>query len=214
MRYEISRILSDVRIALDQNKPSEGLISDIDTLSINDIIEGKIVDAVIAVERSAPVHLLGTGEPFGTSVAWNSSVGYGSGHIVLPSDFMRLIVFQMSDWSRGVSHAISNTDPLYNVQQSKFAGVRGCPEKPVVAIVPGNVGLLLEFYSCMAGERVCVKSARYLPLPIITDGSVEICEKCYQAVIYYCAYLVCSTYGEHDLATTMLNASKQFTNGI
>ena len=61
MVYKIEVVERDVRIAIDENKTSEQLISDedIDTLSLNDIIRSKIVEAVRRVESSAPVHYLG-----------------------------------------------------------------------------------------------------------------------------------------------------------
>ena len=55
MVYKIEVVERDVRIAIDENKTSEQLISDedIDTLSLNDIIRSKIVEAVRRVESSA-----------------------------------------------------------------------------------------------------------------------------------------------------------------
>ena len=56
MVYKIEVVERDVRIAIDENKTSDQLISDedIDTLSLNDIIRSKIVEAVRRVESSAP----------------------------------------------------------------------------------------------------------------------------------------------------------------
>ena len=56
MVYKIEVVERDVRIAIDENKTSEQLISDedIDTLSLNDIIRSKIVEAVRRVESSIP----------------------------------------------------------------------------------------------------------------------------------------------------------------
>lgn len=67
MVYKIEVVERDVRIAIDENKTSEQLISDedIDTLSLNDIIRSKIVEAVRRVESSAPVHYLEEGHVFG-----------------------------------------------------------------------------------------------------------------------------------------------------
>ena len=63
MVYKIEDVERDVRIAIDENKTSEQLISDedVDTLSLNDIIRSKIVEAVQRVESSAPTHFFGRG---------------------------------------------------------------------------------------------------------------------------------------------------------
>lgn len=199
--------MQDIRIALDQNMTSTQLIDtgDIDTLSLDELIESKIADAARIVESNAPIHLLEGGKDITHSVGWNGRVGLGSGYIHLPDDFLRLVSFQMSDWSRAVSIAISEDHPLYARQQSRYAGARGCPQKPVVAITTQPIGQVLEFYSCTAGENVYVKRARYIPIPKIEDGNIELCHKLKPAIVYYAAHLVALTIGQADLATTLLN---------
>lgn len=105
MVYKIEVVERDVRIAIDENKTSEQLISDedIDTLSLNDIIRSKIVEAVRRVESSAPVHYLEEGHVFGDAIYWEEN---GSGWTLLPDDFMRLVAFRMSDWERTCYMAI------------------------------------------------------------------------------------------------------------
>lgn len=210
MTYDIENIKRDVRIALDQNMVSTQLLStgDIDTLSLNDIIESKIADAARVIMRDAAHHLLDGGVAFGDSIEWFSREGIGGGSILLPSDFLRLVSFQMSDWSRAVTMAITEDNPLYELQSSRYGGVRGNPQKPVVAITQQPIGLVLEFYSCTAGEGVNVKRATYLPIPKIESGSIEFCEKLYPAVIHYAAYLVALSINQPDLAASMLNISK------
>lgn len=99
MVYKIEVVEQDVRIAIDENKTSEQLISDedIDTLSLNEVIRSKIEEAVRRVETSAPVYLLEEGHEFGEAVYWEDN---GSGWVLLPDDFMRLIAFRMSDWAQ------------------------------------------------------------------------------------------------------------------
>ena len=112
MVYKIEVVERDVRIAIDENKTSEQLISDedIDTLSLNDIIRSKIVEAVRRVESSAPVHYLEEGHVFGDAIYWESN---GSGWTLLPDDFMRLVAFRMSDWERTCYMAISGHSCKY-----------------------------------------------------------------------------------------------------
>lgn len=199
MYYAVDNIKRDIRIALDENMSSGVLTSlgDVDTLSLNDIIESKIEDAVRMAETDAPLSLLDGGKSFlsCSNISWESAKGYGMGSIVLPEDFMRLLSFQMSDWDYPVSVAISEDSPKYKQQRSRFAGIRGCPQRPVVAIINHPSGQLLEFYSCTAGESVEVKRARYLPLPSIKNGRIEICEKVKPSAVYYAAFLVASALG-------------------
>lgn len=211
MRYEVSELKREIRIALDQNMTSSQLLAtgDIDTLSLEEIIESKIVDAARIVENQAPSYLLDGGKAFGESFGWKSRVGYGMGFIALPDDFMRLVTFQMSDWSRAVTVAISEDDPLYAQQQSRYPGIRGCPQKPIVAITTQPIGQVLEFYSCTGGSKVFLKRARYIPLPRIEKGGIDLCEKLHRAIVYYTAYLVALSTGQTDLAASMSNIANE-----
>ena len=199
MVYKIETVEQDVRIAIDENKTSEQLISDgdIDTLSLNEIIRSKIEEAVRRVETAAPSFLLEEGHTFGDSVCWEDD---GSGWTLLPDDFMRLIAFRMSDWERTCYNAISVDDPLYDLQSSRYKGVRGNVQKPVCAVVNRAEGKALEFFSSKS-EDAYVKRASYLPYPEIDeDDGIDISERCYTAVVYTTAALVLTAYGANDRA--------------
>lgn len=205
--YRLDEIAKDVRIAIDQNMSSDTLIGfdDVDTLSLNDIIKSKVTDAVKRIHSTAPVYLLDEGNNFGDAIYWKE---LESGWCLLPEDFMRLVVFQMDDWERAVYHAISEDDAEYKKQSSRFKGIRGTPQKPVCAIAIRPEGKALEFYSCKS-ENAMVSRAVYLPYPVIDeDDSIEICERCYQAVVYTIASLVLTTYGNADLSKALSDLAK------
>ena len=194
-----------VRIALDQNMVNETLavLGDIDTLSLDDVISEEIPIAARIVENSAPSRLLDGGLDFSGSCGWHGAVGYGSGFIALPKDFMRLVSFKMSDWDYSVSEAIKENSPDYEIQHSRYPGVRGNPQKPVVAIVMQPIGLVLEFFSCTAGRDVYVKRARYIPYPKVIDGNINLCENLIDPIIYQAAANVALTIGNADMATAL-----------
>lgn len=207
MVYKIEVVERDVRIAIDENKTSEQLISDedIDTLSLNDIIRSKIVEAVRRVESSAPVSYLEEGHVFGDAIYWERN---GSGWTLLPDDFMRLVAFRMSDWERTCYMAISADAPLYDLQSSRYKGIRGNVQKPVCAIVNRAEGKALEFYSCNS-EDAYVKRASYIPYPEIDeDDGIDISERCYTAVVYMTAALVLTAYGASEQAAAMNTLAK------
>lgn len=209
--YTISSLKQDVRIALDQNMVNTQLagIGDINTLSLDDIIESKIVDAARQVELSAPVELLDGGTAISSpTVTWESQAGYGPGSIDLPADFLRLVVFKMSDWDHPVYHAITQYDPLYALQRSRFGGVRGNPQKPVVAIVSkaSNAAgqyLKLEFYSCAADSNASVSMMAYVPKPVISSGSISLCTPLKSAIVYKAAAMTAQSIQRNDLAAVL-----------
>ena len=205
--YRLDEIAKDVRIAIDQNMSSDTLIGfgDVDTLSLNDIIRSKITDAVKRIHSTAPAYLLDGGNSFGDAIYWKE---LESGWCLLPENFMRLVVFQMDEWERAVYHAISEDDAEYKKQSSRFKGIRGTPQKPVCAIAIRPEGRALEFYSCKS-ENAMVSRAVYLPYPVIDeDDGIEICERCYQAVVYTIASLVLTTYGNADLSKALSDLAK------
>lgn len=199
--------MRDVRVCLDQNKTSEQLLAtdDVDTLALDDIVRSKILEAVVRVHTDAPTYLLEEGHNFGDAVYWGD---LESGWVLLPQDFMRLIVFEMSDWERGVFTAISTTDPEYELQRQRIKALRGTAQKPVCALSNRPEGKVLEFYSCKS-ERAYVRRAQYLPYPKIDkDGGIDICERCYTAVVYAAASLVLLTMGESEKSTALSEVSK------
>ena len=206
MIVQAEKMAKDVRIAVDMNHDSTPLLleDDIDTVSFNDIIYAKLTDAVRMVEMEAPLHLLEQGHQFGENIVWGDD---GKGWMILPDDFMRLVVFKMSDWHHSVSEAITQDDPKYSRQWSKWKGICGNPEKPVVAIVNRAEGNALEFFSCN-DDTATVEQAVYIPLPRIDlDGGIDVSEKCYKAAVYRAGALALSSIGD-QLATTMVELSK------
>lgn len=209
MVCRVAEVVRDVRVALDRNNSGVQLLEtgDVDTLSLDEIIGGKVAEAVRLVELAAPAHLLEEGHLFGESVYWN---GDGSGWTLLPEDFMRLVAFRMSDWERTVYGAVSVDDPRYLRQSSRYGGIRGNVQKPVCAIVHRAEGKALEFYSCLS-EDAYVSRASYVPYPRVDEyGGIDISERCYEAVVYMSAALAMVTMGDMEKATAMRELSKTY----
>ena len=205
--YHLDEIAGDVRIALDQNTTSDVLkeIGDVDTLALNDIIKSKIIEAVKRVHSSAPPYLLDGGHNFGDEVYWQKCE---SGWVLLPEDFMRFVVFQMSDWKSAVFYPINVNDPEYEKQSSRFKGIRGTTQRPVCAISIRPEGRVLEFYSCKSQDAT-VSRAVYLPYPKIDKyGAIEICQRCYDAVVYTIAALVLTTFGDVEKSSALNELAK------
>lgn len=209
MIFQIDKIMQDVRICLDQNMTSDALleIGDIDTLALDDIIRSKILEAVQRVHMDAPNYLLEGGHNFGDAVYWRE---LESGWVLLPADFMRLVVFEMDDWETAVYQAISTDDPEYEKQRSRFKGIRGTAQRPVCAIAIRPEGRVLEFYSCKSDEAQ-VSRAMYLPYPAIdSDGGIDISERCYRAVVYTAAGLTLVSCGEVEKGNALSELAQTF----
>ena len=209
MIYQLDKIMQDVRICLDQNMTSDALLEsgDIDTLALDDIIRSKILEAVQRVHMDAPNYLLEGGHNLGDAVYWRE---LESGWVLLPQDFMRLVVFEMDDWEQAVYQAISTDDPEYEKQRSRFKGIRGTAQRPVCAIAIRPEGRVLEFYSCKSKDAQ-VSRAMYIPYPKIDeDNGVDICERCYNSVVYTAAGLTLLTCGEVEKGNAVSELAQTF----
>lgn len=209
MRFPVDKICRDVRIAIDENIVSHSLLEtgDVDTLTLNDLILSKIEDGVRRVEQTAPVHFLEEGHAFGDNLRWGEME---SGWILLPDDFMRLIVFKMSDWERAVYEALTAENPLYRVQSSRHKGLRGTAQRPVCALISRPEGRVLEFYSCKS-DKATVERAMYLPWPRIdNEGAIDICERCYNNAVYMIASLALMAYSDGEKASVMAEMANSF----
>ncbi len=211
MVVQATEMAKAVRVAIDMNKGDEPLFAegDTDTLTLDEIIMAKLADAVRMVETEAPSTMLESGHNFGEHDIYIGEDG--KGFIILPDDFMRLIAFRMSDWGRTVFEAISDSDPLYSRQSSKWKGICGNPERPVCAIVRRSEGKVLEFYSC-SDSSATVTQATYVPIPKIDiNGGIDVAEACYRAAVYRAASLALASLGD-QLSATMLEISKSLLN--
>lgn len=230
MQYRVDKIIEQIKTALDHNNESDQLITinDRDQLSLDDIILSKIIPAVRFIEENCPLQLLSSGldmrDYTNGLIRPDTTQNICMCMLDVPDNFMRLLTFQMSDWKRP-GLLITDEDPLYQQQASAFIGVRGNPDKPVVALVHyydgdstvnAENGLVLEVYS--SNQSATIKKARYLALPefatVTTDTEtydvVDIAPKVKTACVLYAAGLVAQTIG--DTATQdrlMAEAYKQ-----
>lgn len=208
MVYALDDILRDVRVAINENDRHGCLVldDDQDTLTLDEIIRSKVEEGVRDIVGAAPFDMLDGGSPIGQSIYWRED---GSGQIILPDDYLRLMVFRMSDWERPVFIPVMAGDPKYNLQFSRRKGLRGTPQKPVVCITRRPNGLILEFFSSKSKDAK-VAEGLYLSLPEIKGTSINIPQRCYRAVIYKIAGLSALSAGQSDMANAML----QVSNGI
>lgn len=211
----LSDVIREVKIILDENiTETPVLVDDPDQLQLEDHIKARIVDAVRAIHEAAGSELLDDGLPIPLTDGGQPTVQVnpdGTGYLRLPDDFMRLVIFKMTKWKRPVVMPISDTDPRYFPQKSRFLGVRGGVDKPVCALTTGEASRILEFYSLPPDETdKSVEKARYLPLPKIEeDDTIKMCRKLVRPIYYECAALVALSMKD-QAATSLFEIAKGY----
>lgn len=188
MIFTKERIVADVCRMLNVNCRPDPLAECVGSpqLGLAEIIEQLMPEAARTALLQAPLSDL-DGRPFGEEVHW---AHHCDGWVLLPDDFLRLVCFKMSDWSVAVSHPVMSDDPLYYLQYSPFESLKGCPQKPVCALVNRPEGHALEFFSCYDRDA-WVERALYVALPAYDAcGGLEMSERCYATAIALCAEAV------------------------
>lgn len=220
-----SRIITDVRVAIDENTTvaaftdAEGNTFDPDTLEMEEIIKSKIADGVNEVRMIAHISMLeSTRSVSGTdlTVTWTDEEK-GIGHIALPDDYLRLVMFKMSDWAHAVSVAVSPDSPLYHQQFSEWKGVRGNPSRPVIAFATDmETGkAVLQFFSCDNTEaKAELTYIQRSERQESDDGTVsyEIENAVYRPVVLKTAALVAATYSNVDMVNLLNQLVQEMLN--
>ena len=166
--YLLTVILHDVRVALNMNHACQALIDEgnIDALTLNELIRNQIEPVAAEVVKAALLLDLGEGKPFGGDILWDEVPGHGSGSVILPPDFLRLVLFRMSGW-RHAATLIDAASPRAMWQRSPFPGVHGNPCRPVAFISPSSFGNQLHFFASGDGCHAHIVEARYVPVPCL-----------------------------------------------
>lgn len=219
--YEVTDIVAKVRDIIGMNLTDAQLTADLqqDTLSLDDTIRESIVPAAQLIENAAPIEMLGEGADAPTDslgTVREESIASGDTYCVIhglaPTDFMRLVAFRMSDWSRTINAPISFVSPRYDLQRSRVEAVRGCPERPVLAmgITSATSGTTprweWEAYSSQAGSTV--KTFTYIPQPSVKEGKISLCPLLLNAVVYATAYLTETALGDTGKASLFFATAK------
>lgn len=202
----MNTMVSAVRVVMDENRVSTSLVqsNDIDTLSLNELIERNVLTAARTIELLAPRHMLADAEKYdsGTTAFELEKLGKGkyAGHLSLPDTLLRVVGVKMSDWQRE-GRLTDSGSPEYACQRSEWLGVGGTPECPVAAVVPREDGYIgLELYASTS-EAAALSYMTYVSLPQKdNNGNVNLCLPLKDAITYMAASLTCMTLGESQTA--------------
>lgn len=116
----------------------------------------------------------------------------GSGYVLLPNDFIRLVEFKMKEWQRPVNEPVLAGTEIARRQHNKF--LRGGICKPVCVLVNREGRLLLEYYSVKESHEV--ECFEYVKRRAAEDMPVDI----QPVVAWFCASKVLEIIGKANEA--------------
>ena len=210
VEYAVSDLVKEVKVLLDRNQESAGLLTpdDTDTLSQAELIESKIVDAARIILSDAPEDMM-EGTACTNAVTWEDSNGYYVGKMVLPTDMLRILSVKAEDWNRPAT-IISESDDAYKYQNCKY-GVRGNPERPVAAIVHTANGKCIELYT--SKKQNATLSFIYVQVPsITTEQKISLPSILKDSIKYMAGYLTCISLGDTDTASGFLGVARKLAH--
>lgn len=210
VEYAVSDLVKDVKVLLDRNQESAGLLapSDSDTLSQAELIESKIVDAARIILSEAPEDMV-EGTACTNEVTWTDSNGYYVGKMVLPTDMLRILSVKAEGWNRP-AEIISESDDAYKYQNCKY-GVRGNPERPIGAIVHTANGKSIELYT--STKKDATLAFIYVQIPsITTEQKISLPSVLKDSILYMAGYLTCVSIGDTDTASGFLGVARKLAH--
>ena len=210
VEYAVSDLVKEVKVLLDRNQESAGLLSpsDSDTLSQAELIESKIVDAARIILSDAPDDMV-EGTSCTNAVTWTDNNGYYVGNMVLPTDMLRILSVKADDWNRP-AEIISESDDAYKYQNCKY-GVRGNPERPIAAIVNTANGKSIELYTSKKNDATL--EFIYVQVPsITTEQKISLPSVLKDAILYMAGYLTCISLGDNDTASGFLGVARKLAH--
>lgn len=210
VEYAVSDLVKEVKVLLDRNQESAGLLTpdDTDTLSQAELIESKIVDAASIILSDAPEDMV-EGTACTNAVTWEDSNGYYVGKMILPIDMLRILSVKAEDWTRSAT-IISESDDAYKYQNCKY-GVRGNPERPIAAIVHTTNGKSIELYT--SKKQNATLAFIYIQVPsVTTEKKIMLPSTLKDSIIYMAGYLTCISLGDTDTASGFLGVARKLAH--
>ena len=208
--YAVSDLVKEVKVLLDRNQESVGLLSpsDSDTLSQAELIESKIVDAARIILSDAPDDMV-EGTSCTNDVTWTDRNGYYVGNMVLPTDILRILSVKAEGWNRP-AEIISESDDSYKYQKCKY-GVRGNPERPIAAIVHTANGKSIELYTSKKNDATL--AFIYVQVPsITTEQKISLPSVLKDSILYMAGYLTCVSLGDTDTASKFIDVARKLAH--
>ncbi|MDE5795689.1 MAG: hypothetical protein K2H75_01130 [Muribaculaceae bacterium] len=154
-----------------------------------------VTEVATEVVEELPVEWLETVRSFADSPLQHNAEE-GSGTILLPSGFVRLVSFRLEGWQRTLYAAGRPGDPLHRLQQQPVRALRGSDARPCCFLTNSTIGAMLTYFCSPGPDTVNstshtsrrIAEALYIPAPAVDrDGAIELPRLAISAVAKRCA---------------------------
>lgn len=196
-----NEIVSKVKAIMNEiGEDTNSSLLDEDTIKIDEYIKSCIGDALSLIILNSGIKGINPKKNTETKPSKNDD---GSGYIILPDDFVKLLAFRMDGWKRTVSVAF----PLDSEEAKRQANIytRGGENKPVCILSYSQEGKkTLEYYSVADGKEHTVSLFVYeASYNSETGVNIESSDPLFYALCYMTASLVYSIFENPNTAKEM-----------
>lgn len=200
---ERSALINKVKTRIDEVCASGDVIVEVDvenTKPYDSIIDELLDESALEVLLKAPFYRLNVTSA--TVTAKEEYKGSKIGTITLPTDFLRLVSFSMSDWQQPVTSFAIQGDEIAKKQANKY--LRGGVAKPVAVLSKNSSGYSATYYSTNA-ETHSVTEFLYIKEVDATKVSDS---QLVDAMCWLCAAKTLGVLGENTLANQCAENAK------
>ncbi|MDE6668119.1 MAG: hypothetical protein K2K26_00380 [Muribaculaceae bacterium] len=154
-----------------------------------------VTEVATEVIKELPAEWLETVQSF-TDSPLRHNAEEGSGTVLLPSGFVRLVSFRLEGWQRTLYAAGHPGDLLYRLQQQPVRALRGSDARPCCFLTNTTLGTVLTYFCSPSPDTTNstsdtsrrIAEALYIPAPVVDrDGAIELPRLAVSAVAKRCA---------------------------
>lgn len=205
-----SEIVSKVKAIMNEiGEESNPSLLDEDTIKIDEYIKKCIGDALSLIILNSERRGINPKKDSSIKPVSNND---GTGYIVLPSDFVRLLAFKMEGWNR----TVSKTFPIDSEEAKQQSNLytRGGKNKPVCVLSYSPEGeKILEYYSLGSEEEHTISQFVYEAAYDSETGiNVSSSDPIFYALCYMTASLVYSIFENPNTAKEMQTIAINYIN--
>lgn len=205
-----NEIVSKVKAIMNEiGEDTNSSLLDEDTIKIDEYIKSCIGDALSLIILNSGIKSINPKKDTGTKANKNDD---GSGYIILPDDFVKLLAFKMNGWKRAVSVAY----PLDSEEAKRQANIytRGGENKPICLLSYSPEGeKILEYYSLGSEADHTISLFVYEAAYDSESGiNVSSSDPIFYALCYMAASLVYSIFENPNTAKEMQTIAINYIN--
>ena len=206
-----------VRKALDELITAEdiGMLTDLDSVDLHQLVEGYIVEAVYKVHTTAPAAMLEgdvvtLGDKFSIEMLNNGAVTIRT---LVP--IMRLISMRSRDSKITLTQMVAEDSPQGRMQINEY--IRGTYDDPVLVLMKkwrGDHMPRMTYYTTSSNDMDEIDfDIEYLPYPELNEGVVLISPRMEYAVLNQIVAMVLDSFRETDLADRFRAKANEYIGG-